>query len=129
MNFSHDDLASICEIDPEDLRRLIRRAGLIPGEVYSLEESQEISALVHANRDRMDTQKSYYKSERWARIRQSVLTRDESTCRYCGSKERPEVHHLTYAYKDEPGEEEAEIRSCLVVCFSCHKKLHRRHSN
>lgn len=128
MDFSHADLSFLCNLNPEDLRRLLRRANLISGERYTLAEAQEISALVNANRDRMERQKDYYKGERWARVRAAVLERDESTCRYCGSKERPEVHHLTYRWKDEPGEEEPEIRSCLVVCYSCHKKIHRRYS-
>ncbi|MDE0683155.1 MAG: hypothetical protein OXI63_09595, partial [Candidatus Poribacteria bacterium] len=62
----------------------------------------------------------YLKSDRWQRLRKSVLTRDNELC-ICGAK-ATEVHHKTYARVGH------EIPSDLVsLCRSCHQNVHDNH--
>lgn len=63
----------------------------------------------------------YLQSQKWKEKRQLVLQRDNYTCKSCGIKHSLEVHHVRY---DNLGNE--PIRDLVVLCSSCHNRLHEK---
>lgn len=47
----------------------------------------------------------------------SVLVNNFKKCQFCGSGEKLEIHHKKYT---------KNIKDCLLLCQSCHKKIHRK---
>lgn len=72
----------------------------------------------------MDGAKRYaekLKDPRWQKVRLEILSRDEWTCRFCGSKTLTlHVHHERY--KGDPWE--ADPASLKTICESCHEAEH-----
>ena len=61
-------------------------------------------------------------TRRWRRLRTFVLARDGGRCQRCGSRIRPECHHvvpMAAGGRDEP----ANLRT---LCRACHDGLHGR---
>lgn len=55
----------------------------------------------------------------WREKRQSIIERDDNTCRDCGDKEGPfQVHHAFYE-KGEPWETSDEF--LVTLCAVCHE--------
>lgn len=71
--------------------------------------------------------KSLYKTEKWISLRNSILKRDNYTCRKCGTQEKiMHVHHIKYVGDfiwDTPPE------YLLTLCKKCHEKTHKRKLN
>jgi hypothetical protein len=65
--------------------------------------------------------RDYLASDQWKSLRLSVICRDRCRCVRCGSCERLEVHHKTYARR---GFEEMDDLETL--CRSCHERHHDR---
>ena len=69
--------------------------------------------------DRKKEYASYIHSKEWKELRLEILFRDGNRCRYCGSNEKLEVHHLHYRnFKREKHED------LITVCALCHKEIH-----
>lgn len=51
----------------------------------------------------------------WRRIRAGVLNRDGRRCRYCGTRERLTVHHVTPRPQGTH-----DPRNLVTLCASCH---------
>ena len=64
-----------------------------------------------------------YSREVQPELRELVLERDDYTCIRCGSKERPECHHLD-GILYEPLLS-ADMDECITVCHECHKEIHK----
>ena len=62
---------------------------------------------------------SYISSPEWARIRNSVLERDQFFCQGCGHHGANEVHHLTYEHMGQEF-----LFELVSVCSNCHDRLH-----
>lgn len=62
----------------------------------------------------------YLKTSEWRIIRSAALIRAKWTCQVCGAK-ATDVHHRVYTTR---GQEQPE--DLVVVCASCHKKLHEK---
>lgn len=57
----------------------------------------------------------------WAR---EVKKRDGCTCRQCGSRKRPQAHHLLFR-SERPDESEA-LGNGVCLCYTCHRAIHYR---
>jgi 5-methylcytosine-specific restriction endonuclease McrA len=64
--------------------------------------------------------KEYIKGDTWRGIRAIALQRDKKTCQKCGSKKRPNVHHLEYP--KELGTETLDM--LITLCEDCHNIHH-----
>lgn len=64
-----------------------------------------------ANRERDDA---------WQRIRRAVLVRDSYRCRFCGTPDSVEVHHL----KPRSLGREDSMENCIVLCKIHHQERH-----
>lgn len=61
----------------------------------------------------------YLHSKHWRKTRNRALARSNFSCQQCGSHQRLQVHHLTYAHIGH------ELDSDLkVLCNNCHRKVH-----
>ena len=69
------------------------------------------------------TYEEQLKDPRWYALRDKVLKQDGYTCRYCGSRENLQVHHMKY----EPGKMawEYPMDVLLTLCKRCHEGEHR----
>ena len=75
----------------------------------------------------------YLKTQHWERMRSRVIQRDLGMCqatiidkttgkeRLCLSRDKREVHHLTYARR---GHE--DLGDLITLCHLCHKAAHRK---
>ncbi len=63
----------------------------------------------------------YIQSDAWKSKRNEVFSRRGRKCQDCGSCERIEVHHLTYA---NLGAE--KLHDLRVLCHHCHEKRHHK---
>lgn len=62
----------------------------------------------------------YLSSPQWKALKQQRLTLANHKCENCSSTSRLELHHVTYArLKNE------HINDVLILCNSCHSKLHK----
>lgn len=61
----------------------------------------------------------YLRSRHWRRARQAAIQRTGGKCADCGSRQRLDVHHLTYARlgHESPGD-------LQVLCRYCHAERH-----
>ena len=46
-----------------------------------------------------------------------ILLKKYGGCQLCKSTDKLEIHHIKYTKK---------IKDCLLLCQSCHKKIHRK---
>ena len=60
------------------------------------------------------------RSPKWPGERRVVL-REQPTCEACGSRERPEVHHVVPFHRDK--KLELVRRNLVVLCWACHFTL------
>ena len=60
------------------------------------------------------------KDTHWQKVRKAVLVRDNYRCRFCGSPNKAEVHHL----KPRSLGREDSTRNCLVLCAEHHAERH-----
>lgn len=57
--------------------------------------------------------------QQWAN---DVRERDNNTCRFCGSKDRPEAHHIRQkAYFPQLS---TVIKNGVTLCHECHLRAH-----
>lgn len=63
---------------------------------------------------------AYLKTPEWAQIRKMALDRDGNQCTKCGSRERLQAHHLTYARR---GYE--KLKDLQTLCKTCHETKHQ----
>ena len=63
----------------------------------------------------------YLKSPEWKAKRLMALKTWGDICQLCGSCERIEVHHKTYARLTKEN-----MDDLMVVCHCCHEKIHGR---
>lgn len=68
-----------------------------------------------------NTYLQYIQSDAWASKRRMILARRGRKCEDCGSCERLEIHHLTYA---RLGMEKPE--DLRVLCRKCHERRHAK---
>jgi predicted HNH restriction endonuclease len=64
---------------------------------------------------------AYIKSPQWKEKRLRALKTWGNVCQMCDSNDRIEVHHKTY---DRLGKE--LMTDLMIVCHSCHEKIHER---
>lgn len=65
--------------------------------------------------------RDYLKTPHWKATRQRALERADRRCQLCGSSERLEVHHNTYANRGN--EHDSDV---IVLCDPCHEAFHDR---
>jgi 5-methylcytosine-specific restriction endonuclease McrA len=56
----------------------------------------------------------------WQRVRREVLARDGHRCRFCGTADKVEVHHL----KPRSLGREDTTANCLALCAEHHRDKH-----
>lgn len=66
----------------------------------------------------------YIHSDAWQRRRKRAIKRAGGKCQRCGSTERLEAHHLTYARLGR--EKPADL---IVLCHACHQAEHSPHAD
>jgi hypothetical protein len=85
------------------------------GEIYNVETRVN---LISRNYKRV--YHSYLNSEEWHDKRNKMLEYSDYKCSMCSASENLQVHHLNY---NTVGNE--SLGDLLVVCNSCHKKIHK----
>jgi len=65
----------------------------------------------------------YLASDKWARLREKVMTRSAGICEGCLEAPATEVHHLTYKHL---GDE--LLWELVAVCRDCHRRCHPHHA-
>lgn len=78
-----------------------------------------------------DKYHKYIKTDEWKSIRETVLSRDNNTCRCCGrTSDDPKaaltVHHREYTHLFD---EENYLDDLITLCKFCHIGIHRVPSN
>jgi 5-methylcytosine-specific restriction endonuclease McrA len=68
------------------------------------------------------TYKEQLKNANWQRKKFTIMHRDDFLCRICRSNYSLSVHHLHYIPNRKPWEYDDE--SLVVLCESCHNKIH-----
>lgn len=65
--------------------------------------------------------RKYLRSKEWLEIRLDILTLRGNKCEKCFSKNKLQVHHLTYKniFKEEP-------KDLIVLCDRCHENEHKK---
>ena len=67
----------------------------------------------------LEDKREYLRSDKWKEKRIPILERDNYSCRVCGTKDRIEVHHISYKYLgDEP------IEDLICLCRTHHQEVH-----
>lgn len=69
-----------------------------------------------------DEYRKYLLSETWKQKRKKILDRDENRCQICGAKDDLIVHHLTYDFSYNLGDEPDS--NLVTVCRMCHEDIH-----
>lgn len=67
------------------------------------------------------------KSPSWKSRRLEILERDNHKCRFCGSTESLQVHHLEY--ENRLCAWEYDDNKLITLCGNCHKKQHKGRLN
>ncbi len=67
------------------------------------------------------TYQHFLKSRYWWTCKQRVLQRDGGRCRWCGSSDSVEVHHLSYRHH---GNEANHLEDLVTLCRMCHASEH-----
>ena len=65
----------------------------------------------------------FLRTDYWRTVRRHVLRTRTWRCTACGCRERPNVHHTTYAHV---GSEHAHLGDLIVLCRRCHRGIHGR---
>ena len=68
-----------------------------------------------------DSYDNFLASDWWKMKREAIFEAKGKKCEICGSKFRVEIHHKTYQHL---GNE--RLDDVLVVCHSCHSKIHKK---
>lgn len=84
--------------------------------VKGTETKQMLSPMQQKEPERKKKSKNVSKE-----IREQIIERDHHVCRYCGSRERLQVHHIKYRSKG--GSEEAD--NLITLCEWCHYEIHK----
>lgn len=108
---------------------------LAPGKAVRREEWAEWDQRRIIENERLRTMptEEYRTTPHWATIKSRVLL-SVSSCQSCGRADVPiDVHALTppprnypratYSYNNQPWDEQAEIRDCVVLCEPCWEEL------
>jgi len=61
----------------------------------------------------------YRNSEHWKYVRGLILERDNKECKFCGSDDKLNVHHIRY---DNLGKE--RLGDLITLCERCHTNFH-----
>ncbi len=69
------------------------------------------------------TYEEQLRDPRWMAVREKVINYDGHTCRYCGSHEDLQVHHMRYEYGKMAWEYPMDV--LLTLCRRCHEGQHR----
>lgn len=71
---------------------------------------------------------SFYKSDKWADIREQVYRRDDFTCFLCGDEESyKNCHHVIPRAIDEDGKFWYDADNLVTICrFPCHRAVHQQ---
>ena len=60
---------------------------------------------------------------KWKEIRERIILRDKSTCRFCGEyTNKPEVHHKKNRFRKL--QDLDKDRNLVTLCYRCHKFGH-----
>lgn len=75
--------------------------------------------MTHSAATHSSFYQEYIHSDAWQRRRKRAIKRAGGKCQRCGSEQRLEVHHLTYARlgKEPPAD-------LMVLCHACHQAEH-----
>ena len=85
---------------------------IILGIFYHI-NSRQIISFSHLEK------KVYLASKRWQEKRQKILKRDDHICQGCETKNRLEIHHISYRKLGyEP------LEDLITLCRDCHQKQH-----
>lgn len=72
------------------------------------------------------TNREFYTSKKWERMRAAILKRDGYRCRICARygriRQATTVHHIKHL--DEYPELALDPSNLISVCTKCHNKLH-----
>ena len=68
------------------------------------------------------TYEEQLKDERWIKLRNAVVQYDKC-CRYCGSEDNLQVHHIKYLPSKMAWEHPRDL--LLTLCRRCHEGQHR----
>jgi len=70
----------------------------------------------------------FLETEYWHSVRIKKITMVGGRCQQCGSNEDIQVHHKTYHNR---GDELRHLGDLMVLCSSCHSRIHgrARHEN
>lgn len=69
----------------------------------------------------------YYKSEKWKNFREEFLLEKKKKCELCEKTSRIELHHKHYRNLGECNDKEKE--SIVILCKTCHNKIHKAVKN
>ena len=72
--------------------------------------------------DNKPDHKKYITSSIWKNKKEEILKLKGNKCIICGNNEVINIHHLNYNFLGH--EEENEYKDVVVLCQSCHEKLH-----
>lgn len=79
-----------------------------------------------------DFAKSFYKSQRWQRMREYVMTRDKRLCQDCLKRGlivvAEEVHHIKPITEENINDSNITLNemNLVSVCRECHKARHNK---
>lgn len=76
-------------------------------------EKEEVNAM---------TYEEQLRDPRWLKVREEVLKYDKE-CRYCGSKDNLQVHHIKYISGKMAWEHPLSL--LVTLCRRCHEMQHR----
>lgn len=90
---------------------------------HELATNHELFSAPPANDDAWhEAYDEYLASDKWARLREKVMTRSAGICEGCLGAPATEVHHLTYKHV---GDE--LLWELVAVCRDCHRRCHPEH--
>jgi 5-methylcytosine-specific restriction endonuclease McrA len=67
--------------------------------------------------------RKFYGTAAWRIWRESILKRDNCTCRICGKKEIREIHHLK-SIRERP-DLASDVNNGITMCHTCHMRKHK----
>jgi len=80
--------------------------------------------LVNSN---FNSLSDYYKSKKWKNFREEVLLEKKKKCELCEKTSSIELHHKHYRNLGECNDNEKE--SIVILCKTCHNKIHKAVKN
>jgi len=82
---------------------------------------KKIKKTVEINHAKGLSYKEFLESKYWAKVRKTVLKRDNFECIVCHSKTNLQVHHSSYNHH---GFEHKHLEDLSTVCTECHRIVH-----